>query len=75
MSNSLQTWTARQLCSMPYGDNPDNILFDPVEEAIRRNNHLAVVAVGKFREGAPGLRVVRKPGERFFRLMPKRNRR
>ena len=67
--------TSRQLCAMPQGYNPDNILFNSVEKAIRGNNHLSVMYIGKLRESASGLREVLEPRERFSHLVSKRNRR
>jgi hypothetical protein len=71
----LRFRVARQLCAMPQGYNPDNILFNPVEKAIRGNNHLSVMNIGELRESASGLREVLESRECFFRLVPKRNRR
>jgi len=39
-----------ELCTMPYRDHPDDLVFDPVKEPVWGNNQLAIVNIGKLRQ-------------------------
>jgi hypothetical protein len=46
---------------MPHGQNPDDIVPHPIEEAIGRNNDFPVREFGEFRDTPSGFRKIGKP--------------
>jgi hypothetical protein len=60
-----------KLGSMPYGNNPDCVSFNAVEETIWRYDHFSVGDLWELRNHSAGIRKVFQPAQDLFRTPTK----